>query len=85
MRGDLIGGGLNLMGQFVPRMQGMNENVAEQVARSVLNPSFAQQQQLLTSITPVMDELRRRALQQQTRAAGASTSAGQLVPGLLGD
>jgi hypothetical protein len=85
MRGDLIGGGLNLMGQLVPRMQGMNENVAEQVARSVLNPSFTQQQQLLTSLTPVLDDLRRRALQQQTRAAGASTSAGQLVPGLLGD
>lgn len=85
MRGDLVGGGLNLMGQFVPRMQGLNENVAEQVARSVLNPSFAQQQQILTNISPVMDELRRRALQQQTRAAGASISAGQLVPGLLAD
>jgi len=85
MRGDLVGGGLNLMGQFVPRMQGLNENVAEQVARSVLNPSFAQQQQILTNISPVMDELRKRALQQQTRAAGASISAGQLVPGLLAD
>lgn len=85
MRGDLVGGGLNLMGQLVPRMQGLNENVAEQVARSVLNPSFAQQQQLLTNLSPVMDELRRRALQQQTRAAGASTSAGQMVPGLLAD
>lgn len=85
MRGDFIGGGLNLAGQLVPRMQGLNENVAEQVARSVLNPSFTQQQKLLTSLTPVMDELRRRALQQQTRAAGVSTSAGQIVPGLLAD
>jgi hypothetical protein len=32
-----------------------------------------------------MDELRRRALQQQTRAAGVSTSAGQFVPGLLAE
>jgi uncharacterized protein with von Willebrand factor type A (vWA) domain len=63
----------------------MNENVAEQVARNVLNPSFTQQQQLLTSLSPVMDELRRRALQQQTRAAGVSTSAGQFVPGLLAE
>jgi len=85
MRGDLIGGGLNLMGQLAPRLQGMNENVAEQVARNVLNPSFTQQQELLTSLTPVMDELRRRALQQQTRAAGVSTSAGQFVPGLLAE
>jgi hypothetical protein len=85
MRGDLIGGGLNLAGQLAPRLQGMNENVAEQVARNVLNPSFAQQQELLTSLTPVMDELRRRALQQQTRAAGVSTSAGQFVPGLLAE
>lgn len=85
MRGDLIGGGLNLMGQLAPRLQGMNENVAEQVARNVLNPSFVQQQELLTSLTPVMDELRRRALQQQTRAAGVSTSAGQFVPGLLAE
>jgi len=85
MRGDLIGGGLNLFGQLAPRLQGMNENVAEQVARNVLNPSFAQQQELLTSLTPIMDELRRRALQQQTRAAGVSTSAGQFVPGLLAE
>ena len=85
MRGDLIGGGLNLVGQLAPRLQGMNENVAEQVARNVLNPSFTQQQELLTSLTPVMDELRRRALQQQTRAAGVSTSAGQFVPGLLAE
>lgn len=85
MRGDLIGGGLNLMGQLAPRLQGMNENVAEQVARNVLNPSFVQQQELLTSLTPMMDELRRRALQQQTRAAGVSTSAGQFVPGLLAE
>ncbi len=85
MRGDLIGGGLNLVGQLAPRLQGMNENVAEQVARNVLNPSFAQQQELLTSLSPVMDELRRRALQQQTRAAGVSTSAGQFVPGLLAE
>jgi hypothetical protein len=85
MRGDLIGGGLNLVGQLAPRLQGMNENVAEQVARNVLNPSFVQQQELLTSLSPVMDELRRRALQQQTRAAGVSTSAGQFVPGLLAE
>lgn len=82
-RGDLIGGGMNIMRQLAPRLQGMNENVAELISRSVFDPSFAQQQQLLMSLTPVMDELRRRAMQQQVRAAGTSTTAGQLVPGLL--
>jgi len=83
--GNLTGGGMNLMRQLAPRLQGMNENVAEQVSRSVLDPRFTQQQEFLLGLTPVMDELRRRALQQQTRAAGTSTSAGQLVPGLLAD
>jgi len=82
-RGDLVGGGMNMMRQLAPRLQGMDENVAELISRSVFDPSFAQQQQLLTSLTPVMDELRRRAMQQQVRAAGTSTTAGQLVPGLL--
>ena len=82
-RGDLIGGGMNMMRQLAPRLQGIDENVAELISRSVFDPSFAQQQQLLTSLTPVMDELRRRAMQQQVRAAGTSTTAGQLVPGLL--
>ena len=82
-RGDLVGGGMSMMRQLAPRLQGMDENVAELISRSVFDPSFAQQQQLLTSLTPVMDELRRRAMQQQVRAAGTSTTAGQLVPGLL--
>jgi hypothetical protein len=83
VRGDLIGGGMNMMRQLAPRLQGMDENVAETISRSVLDPRFAQQQQFLTTLTPVMDELRKRALQQQVRAAGTSTTAGQLVPGLL--
>ena len=82
-RGDLVGGGMSMMRQLAPRLQGMDENVAELISRSVFDPSFAQQQQLLTSLTPVMDELRKRAMQQQVRAAGTSTTAGQLVPGLL--
>ena len=83
VRGDLLGGGMNMMRQLAPRLQGMDENVAELISRSVFDPSFAQQQQFLTSLTPVMDELRKRAMQQQVRAAGTSTTAGQLVPGLL--
>ncbi|NBW67811.1 MAG: hypothetical protein EBR47_03730 [Betaproteobacteria bacterium] len=83
--GNITGGGMNLMRQLAPRLQGMNENVAEQVARSVLDPRFMQQQEFLLGLTPVMDELRRRAMQSQVRAAGTSTSAGQLVPGLLAD
>jgi len=83
VRGDLIGGGMNMMRQLAPRLQGIDENVAELISRSVLDPSFAQQQQFLTTLTPVMDELRKRAMQQQFRAAGTSTTAGQLVPGLL--
>ena len=84
-RGDLTGGGMNLMRQLAPRLQGMNENVAEQISRSVLDPRFNQQQEFLLGLTPLMDQLRRQALQQQTRAAGTSTSAGQMVPGLLAD
>ena len=84
-RGDLTGGGMNLMRQLAPRLQGMNENVAEQISRSVLDPRFNQQQEFLMGLTPLMDQLRRQALQQQTRAAGTSTSAGQMVPGLLAD
>lgn len=84
-RGDLTGGATNLMRQLAPRLQGMNENVAEQISRSVLDPRFNQQQEFLLGLTPLMDQLRRQALQQQTRAAGTSTSAGQMVPGLLAD
>jgi hypothetical protein len=83
--GDLMGGATNLMRQLSPRLQGMNENVAEQISRSVLDPRFNQQQEFLLGLTPLMDQLRRQALQQQTRAAGTSTSAGQMVPGLLAD
>jgi len=83
--GNITGGAMNLMRQLGPRLQGMNENVAEQVARSVLDPRFMQQQEFLLGLTPLMDQLRQRALQQQTRAAGTSTSAGQMVPGLLAD
>lgn len=83
--GNITGGGMNLLRQLAPRLQGMNENVAEQVSRSVLDPRFMQQQEFLLGLTPVMDELRRRAMQSQVRAAGTSTSAGQVVPGLLAD
>lgn len=83
--GNVTGGATNLMRQLAPRLQGMNENVAEQVSRSVLDPRFNQQQEFLLGLTPLMDQLRRQALQQQTRAAGTSTSAGQMVPGLLAD
>jgi len=85
IRGDLLGGGSRLLGQVVPRMQGIDQNVAEQITRSVLDPSFVRQQEMLMGLTPVLDELRRRALQQQTRAAGYSATAGTAVPGLLGD
>jgi hypothetical protein len=84
-RGDILGGGTNLLRQLVPRMQGLDENVAEQITRSVLDPSFARQQETLIGLTPVLDELRRRALQQQVRATGYSATAGTAVPGLLGD
>jgi len=83
--GNITGGAINLMRQLSPRLQGMNENVAEQISRSVLDPRFNQQQEFLMGLTPLMDQLRRQALQQQTRAAGTSTSAGQMVPGLLAD
>jgi len=85
IRGDLLGGGSRLLGQVVPRMQGLDQNVAEQITRSVLDPSFVRQQETLMGLTPVLDELRRRALQQQTRAAGYSATAGTAVPGLLGE
>jgi hypothetical protein len=83
--GNLTGGGMSMLRQLAPRLQGMNENVAEQISRSVLDPRFNQQQEFLMGLTPLMDQLRRQALQQQTRAVGTSTSAGQLVPGLLAD
>ena len=85
LRGDLLGGGSRMLGQLVPRMQGIDQNVAEQLTRSVLDPSFVRQQETLMSLTPVLDELRRRALQQQTRATGYSATAGTAVPGLLGE
>lgn len=85
VRGDILGGGANLLRQLVPRMQGMDENVAEQLTRSVMDPSFARQQETLLGLTPVLDELRRRAMQQQVRATGYSATAGTAVPGLLGD
>lgn len=84
-RGDILGGGASLLRQLVPRMQGMDENVAEQLTRSVMDPSFARQQETLLGLTPVLDELRRRALQQQVRATGYSATTGAAVPGLLGD
>lgn len=83
-RGDLLGGASQMLGQIVPRIQGLNENVAEQLTRSVLDPSFARQQELLMGLTPVFNELQRRALQQQVRSAGYSATAGTAVPGLLG-
>jgi hypothetical protein len=83
--GNLTGGGMSMLRQLAPRLQGMNENVAEQISRSVLDPRFNEQQEFLLGLTPLMDQLRRQALQQQTRAVGTSTRAGQLVPGLLAD
>lgn len=84
VRGDLLGGASQILGQIVPRMQGINENVAEQITRSVLDPNFMRQQLFLQNLTPVFDELQRRALQQQVRSAGYSATAGTAVPGLLG-
>lgn len=80
-----MGGGTRMLGQLVPRMQGIDANVAEQITRSVLDPSFVRQQETLMGLTPVLDELRRRALQQQTRAAGYSATSGAAVPGLLSE
>jgi len=82
-RGDMVGGGMGLMRQLGPRLQGMNENVAQELSDILLNPSFNAQQQSLINVSPIMDELRRRALQQSLRQAGGSATAGQLVPGLL--
>jgi len=84
-RGDLLGGGMSMARQLAPRLQGINENVAQELSDILLNPSFNVQQQALLNVAPIMDELRRRALQQQVRQAGGSATAGQLVPGLLGD
>jgi len=84
-RGDLLGGGMSMARQLAPRLQGINENVAQKLSDILLNPSFNVQQQALLNVAPIMDELRRRALQQQVRQAGGSATAGQLVPGLLGD
>ncbi len=83
--GNITGGAMSMLRQLAPRLQGMNENVAEQISRSVLDPRFNQQQEFLLGLTPLMDQLRRQAMQQQTRAVGTSTSAGQMVPGLLAD
>jgi len=84
-RGDLLGGGMSMARQLAPRLQGINENVAQELSDILLNPSFNVQQQALLNVAPIMDQLRRRALQQQVRQAGGSATAGQLVPGLLGD
>jgi hypothetical protein len=84
-RGDLLGGGMSMARQLAPRLQGINENVAQELSDILLSPSFNVQQQALLNVAPIMDELRRRALQQQVRQAGGSATAGQLVPGLLGD
>lgn len=84
-RGDLLGGGMSMARQLAPRLQGINENVAQQLSDILLNPSFNVQQQALLNVAPIMDELRRRALQQGVRQAGGSATAGQLIPGLLGD
>jgi len=85
LRGDLMGGASNLMRQAGSRMQGINANVAEEIARRTLGTNAAEQNAYLMGLNPVMDELMRRAMQQQTRAAGYSASAGGAVPGLLGD
>lgn len=82
--GNVLGGMANLYRQLGPRIQGIDQNVAEALSRSVLDPSFNQQQQLLMGISPVMQELQRRALGESTRRAGYSTSAGG-ASGLLND
>ena len=82
-RGDFLGGAANLARQLGPRIQGLNQNVAEEVSRSLLNPSYLQNQQFLGTLTPVMDELQRRARAESARRAGYSTGAGMVVPGLL--
>jgi hypothetical protein len=74
--GNVLGGMANLYRQLGPRIQGIDQNVAEALSRSVLDPSFNQQQQLLMGISPVMQELQRRALGESTRRAGYSTSVG---------
>jgi len=83
VRGDFIGGAANLARQLGPRIQGLNQNVAEEVSRNLLNPSYLQNQQFLGTLTPVMDELQRRAMAQGARRAGYSTGAGMVLPGLL--
>lgn len=83
--GNVLGGMANIYRQLGPRIQGIDQNVAEALSRSVLNPSFNQQQQLLMGISPVMQELQRRALGESTRRAGYSTSAGAAVPTMLGE
>jgi hypothetical protein len=82
--GNVLGGMANLYRQLGPRIQGIDQNVAEALSRSVLDPSFNQQQQLLMGISPVMQELQRRALGESTRRAGYSTSAGG-ASGLLSE
>jgi len=74
--GNVLGGMTDLYRQLGPRIQGIDQNVAEALSRSVLDPSFNQQQQLLMGISPVMQELQRRALGESTRRAGYSTSVG---------
>jgi hypothetical protein len=83
--GNVLGGMANIYRQLGPRIQGIDQNVAEALSRSVLNPSFNQQQQLLMGITPVMQELQRRALGESTRRAAYSTSAGGAPATLLGE
>ena len=80
--GNILGGGANLFRQMGPRLQGINQNVAEELSRSVLNPSFTEQQSYLLGLTPVMDELRKRALQQSMRQSGYSATAGGAMPGV---
>jgi hypothetical protein len=80
--GNYLGGATNLFRQMGPRLQGINQNVAEELSRSVLNPSFTEQQSYLLGLTPVMDELRKRALQQSMRQSGYSATAGGAVPGV---
>ena len=83
--GNVLGGMTNIYRQLGPRIQGIDQNVAEALSRSVLDPSFNQQQQLLMGISPVMQELQRRALGESTRRAGYSTSAGAAPATLLGE
>ncbi len=76
--GNLTGGGMSMLRQLAPRLQGMNENVAEQISRSVLDPRFNQQQEFLLGLTPLMDQLP-SAMTRMVSACSSTQCQSQLV------